>query len=512
MGITTQLSALLAPYCAIPPSFDVMLKGITSDSREVSPQDLFLTSCPPMGEGAPYIEAAVRGGAAAVVRNSPTEEIHMGFLQSPEGHEIPQISLPSLAHRMGPIASSFYQHPSRQFPVIGITGTNGKTTISFLLAQALTALHQPNWVVGTLGYGVWNDLTSSGFTTPMPVGLQKILFEASQQGIKTIAMEVSSHSLVQHRVAGMNFDAAVFTNLTRDHLDFHGDMAHYGAAKKQLLDWPHLKARIINLDDAFGYELAKHYEETLNDKESFLWYAQEASKKNPSPRIFFKNVSYDEKGIEGHVVTPQGELFLKSKLLGVFNGSNLLAAIAVLIHLGYPLKHIENVLPQLHGAPGRMQVMNATTGPKVVIDYAHTPDALESTLKALRPYAKGRVLCVMGCGGQRDPGKRPLMGNVASQHSDVVIITSDNPRFESPEAIIEDIMKGIKKGVSYHVEVDRRKAIEWALENATPLDLILIAGKGHESYQQVKEEFHHFSDEEEVQKWIDAKRGFYEVK
>lgn len=488
------LSALLAPYYDVPEGADRSILNMTSDSRCVVPGHLFVACCPPLGHGEPYITEAVNQGAVAILRQSTTNTAQIRFLPTPQGTQVPEISLPHLAPLIGPIASAFYQHPSQRMTVIGITGTNGKTTISFLLAQAFTALGEPAAVLGTLGCGRWDQLKPSHLTTPMPIELQQLLETEYKEGVKTLAMEVSSHSLTQHRVAGVQFHTAVFTNLSRDHLDYHGTMEEYGLAKKQLFLWPHLKTRVINLDDEFGATLAAEFQ----DQEHVLLYTQQPELAIPQRTIFIREHRYSAHGIEAHVVTPWGDLFLKSPLLGAFNASNLLATIAVLLSVGYSPEQIQPILPQLQGAPGRMQVLAVDGFAKVIIDYAHTPDALQKALQAIRQHSTGQIFCVFGCGGDRDKGKRPLMAQVAEQDSDYVVVTSDNPRCEAPLAIIDDILAGFSNVTKVHTEPDRHIAIQWVLKQAKPQDVILLAGKGHENYQIINDECYHFSDAEQV--------------
>lgn len=497
----TALADLLAPFCELPDMPQCQIQGITADSRQVKPGYLFIASCEPLGDGEPHIQAAILQGAAAVIKLSINDQIEVRYVPSDHQHTIPEISLPDLAPLIGTLAARYYGQPSEAVPVIGVTGTNGKTTISFLLAQALTALEQPSSVIGTVGYGPPAQLQRASLTTPMPVDLQQILASEVALGTKAITMEVSSHSLAQHRVNGIHFDTAVFTNLTRDHLDYHGSMEQYGLAKKALFTWPGLKTRIINLDDAFGLKLAREF---INEG-NVIAYSVDGEHELALPIVEAKQCDYMANGTYIIAVSPWGELQLQSPLLGEFNVSNVLAVVAVLGNMGYKPAQIEAIIPDLVGAPGRMQVVTKPGQPLVLIDYAHTAGALEAALLAIKQHNRGKIFCVFGCGGNRDTGKRSLMGQVAAEFSDIPVVTSDNPRFEPPQAIIDDILCGIKRRTDLHVEVDRRIAIGWALDNASADDIVLIAGKGHEDYQQIDDIFHHFSDYEEVMSLMNAK-------
>lgn len=464
------------------------------DSRQVEPGCLFIASSPPLGDGTPFIEQAIEQGAVAVIQQSEGAKASIDTQHRDNGKSIKYVKIPEIASKIGEIAAIFHEDPSGRVPVIGITGTNGKTTVSFLVAHAIEALGQPTGILGTVGYGFPDQLKKASLTTPMPTTLQALLAEQVEQGAKTIAMEVSSHSLDQHRVAGIQFEMAVFTNLSRDHLDYHGDMASYAKAKRRLLVWPGLKHRLINADDEYGQAFIDEFKDTDN-----TWvYATDPNYDSHLPTIKPLQVTYQETGIEADIVTPWGTGKLSSSLLGAFNLSNLLAVVGVLGIQGYALEQILAIVPQLAAAPGRMQLVYQASLPRVIIDYSHTPAALEAALIATRQHYRARIFCIFGCGGNRDAGKRPMMGEIATRLSDHAIITNDNPRHESPEQIAEDIIAGISKGSDYHVELDRRAAIAYAIQQANMNDVILIAGKGHEDYQQVNDHFHHFSDYETV--------------
>lgn len=464
------------------------------DSRQVAGACLFIASSPPLGDGTPFIKQAVQQGAVAIIQEAEGSEASVFAECDANGKSITYVKMPKIANKIGEIGAIFNDLPSNSLPVIGITGTNGKTTVSFLVAQALEALGKPTGILGTVGYGFPKKLKKASLTTPMPTTLQALMAEQVAQGAKAIAMEVSSHSLDQHRVAGIHFDTAVFTNLSHDHLDYHGDMASYAYAKRRLLVWPGLEHRLINGDDHHGRTFIDEFKDTGN-----TWvYSTKPDYHSTLPMIKPTQVCYQETGLQAEIVTPWGAGVLASSLLGAFNLSNLLAVVGVLGIQGYALDQILAVIPQLASAPGRMQLVYEESLPRVIIDYSHTPAALEAALVATRQHYRARIFCIFGCGGNRDAGKRPMMGDIATRLSDHAIITNDNPRHELPEQIADDIIAGIKKGSDYHVELDRGRAIAYAIQQANMNDVILIAGKGHEDYQQVNDDFHHFSDYETV--------------
>ncbi|SMC26674.1 UDP-N-acetylmuramoylalanyl-D-glutamate--2,6-diaminopimelate ligase [Andreprevotia lacus DSM 23236] len=455
------------------------------DSRKVQAGDVFLAFQGEYADGRSYIDAAIAAGAGAVIWEADD------FTWNP-AWTVPNLAVPQLRAQAGIVASHLLGDPSARLAVIGITGTNGKTSIANWLGQALSALGHQTGVLGTLGNGLYPALIESTHTTLDPVALQQWLGEFAAQGASHVAMEVSSHGLAQARAHGTQFKVAVFTNLTRDHLDYHGTMQQYGAEKARLFDWQGLQAAVINADDAFGAELIKS---------------------TSAPRVYSYGIQGGDiralrigmtlAGLNIDVTTPLGEATIHSRLIGSFNAYNLLACLGVLLALDVPLADAVQVLGQIESAPGRMQRLGGDGKPLVVVDYAHTPDALEkalATLKQLLPQGS-RLYCVFGCGGDRDPGKRPMMGEVACRLADAVVITSDNPRSETPRAIINDIIKGVA-GVpgtgtdNYTIESDRSDAIGDAIALAGPGDVVLIAGKGHENYQEVNGVRHHFDDVE----------------
>ncbi len=475
------------------------VRGMAVDSRRLQPGDAFAAYPGERLDGRKFIAQAVAAGANAVLWERE------GFEWNAEW-KVPNLPVDGLRGQIGEIASQVYGEPSRQLLMIGITGTNGKTSCCHWIAQCLTELGRKTAMVGTLGNGFSGALAPAANTTPDAVSLHALLRDYLADDAECVAMEVSSHGLAQGRVNGVHFDIAVLTNLSRDHLDYHGDMASYAAAKASLFAWPELHYAVLNMDDPFGIELAgklgcsgvqtvgyslegqvgwaRLCAHAFNESDS-AW-AQKNVPTLPNFAVLAQELATDEQGIRFKVVTPWGTAQLSSKLLGRFNAANLLAALAVLLVSGVALEDAVRELGKVESVAGRMQRLGGEGKPLVVVDYAHTPDALEKVLGTLREImgGKNRLICVFGCGGERDRGKRPLMGEVASRLADSVIVTSDNPRGEDARAIIDEIIIGM--GGNYHVIDDRAAAIDAAVRGAQPEDVVLIAGKGHEDYQEIK--------------------------
>ncbi|WP_374440129.1 UDP-N-acetylmuramoyl-L-alanyl-D-glutamate--2,6-diaminopimelate ligase [Pseudomonas panipatensis] len=466
----------------------VLIRELTLDSRAVKAGDLFLAIPGARHDGRAHIADALARGAAAVAYEAE------GAGAMPVT-EVPLVPIKGLAGQLSAIAGRFYGEPSRGIDLIGVTGTNGKTSVSQLVAQALDLLGQRCGIVGTLGSGFHGALESGRHTTPDALALQGTLAHLKQSGARAVAMEVSSHGLEQGRVAALEFDVAVFTNLSRDHLDYHGTMEAYGAAKAKLFAWPGLSCRVINLDDSFGRQLAADAQDSR-----LLSYSLE----DPSAYLFCREARFSDAGVEAQLVTPHGEGLLRSSLLGRFNLSNLLAVVGALLGLDYPLGEILRVLPQLQGPVGRVQRLGGGAKPLVVVDYAHTPDALEKVLLALRPHVHGQLLCLFGCGGDRDSGKRPLMAQVAERFADRVLVTDDNPRSEDSARIIDDIRAGFAKPEAVSFVSGRGEAIARLIASAAAADVVLLAGKGHEDYQEIAGVRHPFSDLQEAAKALAA--------
>ena len=490
-----QQSATLRKLCAgifaIPAEADRELSRLVLDSRAVRAGDVFIALQGHRVDAMDFIDEAIEKGAVAVLWEAATtvSPVPVTFRTTVHGHSVPIIAVKQLLSKVGILADRFYQHPSQKMHVVGITGTNGKTSCCHYLAQVLSS-DQACGLIGTLGTGRFGHLRASQHTTPDALTCHQLLAEMQQQGVVDVAMEVSSHALVQYRVAGISFDGAIFTNLTHEHLDYHGSMQAYGEAKQRLFDLPDLHYCIINVDDPFGRALVKHL--TTRDI-TVLTYGL---KTENSPQICATDLQLSASGIRMQVQTPFGNGTVQVPLLGRFNASNVLAVLGVLLQHGVGLDEAVQRLDKITPVPGRMQVITSTTNFKVVVDYAHTPDALEQALNGLREHTRGKLYCVFGCGGERDTAKRPLMGRLASELADISIITNDNPRHEDPVQILDEIIGGIDINKRHHVRVipDRRQAIATAIQQAQADDVILIAGKGHEDYQIIGSERHVFSD------------------
>ncbi|AJO80503.1 UDP-N-acetylmuramoyl-L-alanyl-D-glutamate--2,6-diaminopimelate ligase [Pseudomonas sp. MRSN 12121] len=467
---------------------DLLIRELTLDSRNVRAGDLFLAVPGGKFDGRAHIADALQRGAAAVAY-----EVE-GATVLPIT-DVPLIPVKGLAAQLSSIAGRFYGDPSRSLNLIGVTGTNGKTSVTQLVAQALDLLGQRCGIVGTLGSGFYGALQSGLHTTPNPIAVQATLADLKNSGAKAVAMEVSSHGLDQGRVTALAFDVAVLTNLSRDHLDYHGTMQAYGAAKAKLFGWADLGCRVINIDDEFGRLLASEEQDSR-----LITYSLE----DPQAYLYCREAQFDDEGVRATLVTPQGEHHLRSTLLGRFNLSNVLAAVGALLGLEYPLDEILRVLPKLEGPAGRMQRLGGGSQPLVVVDYAHTPDALEKVLLALRPHAKGRLLCLFGCGGDRDRGKRPLMAEVVERLADGVLVTDDNPRTEDPLQIFDDIRVGFSAVDKVDFVAGRGPAIAQLIAGASADDVVVLAGKGHEDYQEINGVRLDFSDLVEADRALTA--------
>ncbi len=461
-------------------SADLAITGLVQDSREVTPGDAFVAIAGFGAHGLNFVDAARAAGAAAVLYEPP----------APADLPAPADAIPvvGLRARMGTMADSFHDHPSAAMATVGVTGTNGKTSTVQLLAQAWTLRGQKAGTVGTLGSGVYPKIVPTGFTTPLVLRMHALLAELRDEGASAVAMEVSSHALDQGRVDGVHFDVAVFTNLTRDHLDYHGDMARYGAAKARLFDWPGLRAAAVNLDDAFGRELFA----AVGGKVRALGFSSRGA---AGASVRAEELMLDGSGIR-FLLQAGGQAHpVRSSLLGRFNVDNLLGVATTLFAMGMAPALIADTLSQLLPVDGRMNRIDGDCkAPLVVVDYAHTPDALEQALASLRAHTRGRLFCVFGCGGERDTGKRPQMAAIAERLADCVIVTDDNPRNENGDVIVADIMAGFNEPARVVVQRDRTAAIAQAITQADINDVVLIAGKGHEPYQEINGVRHPFDD------------------
>lgn len=491
--LTQNAAELLKPWIAWPNACPIAISGLSMDSRLTASGDLFIATAGIPEERPRYIAEAIAKGAVAVLRTADADTQSVVFVNDAE-RVIPIVAIPNLAEVAGMIVARYYGNPSAHMTMIGITGTNGKTSCSHFIAQALGQTHKACGIIGTLGFGFPGHLQSGQLTTPGAIELQQQLNCLKQQGAHAIAMEVSSHSLVQHRVSGVAFTIAVFTNLTQDHLDYHGTLENYAAAKRQLFLQPGLRYAVINADDPYGRQWLTEFSTTL----TCYAYSLQPKSSESLPGVYAKNIRLDSHGIRADVETPWGEGRLSSALLGRFNLSNLLASLTTLGILGIPLPQALKALSTVTTVPGRMQAFGGGKLPLVVVDYAHTPDALMQALNALRPHCKGKLWCVFGCGGNRDATKRPLMGKAAEKYSDHMVITNDNPRFEDPGRIIGDIVKGLICPWAVDIEPDRAAAIAHVIGCAEAGDVVLVAGKGHESYQHIQDRKLPFNDAEQV--------------
>ena len=475
-------------------SSNIRITGITTDSRKVKPGDLFIAYTIGEHSSIPYISDAVKTGASAVIAEaSSLPEIYPCA--------VPLFRADELYKVIGIIADRFYDHPSSTMTVIGVTGTNGKTSVSHLMAQSLS-VDQKNicGLIGTLGYGTVDRLIPGLHTTPEAVALQALLADMRDQKIRKVVMEVSSHGLDQFRITGVEFDLAVFTNLSRDHLDYHQSMEAYAAAKRRLFMQYGVKKVVINMDDEFGRKLMAELPHGV-EAAGFTLDMDIYSKHQGKYRLLYgKKLPGLPDMINMVIDTPWGKGVLASGLSGRFNASNLLACIASLCLLDHSLEDAIERLSKCKGIPGRMEIFGGDDLPRIVVDFAHTPDALEQVLSELKASCQGKIYCVFGCGGNRDKGKRPLMGMMAEKYADGIIITSDNPRFENPDEISKDILAGIKSHGHVTLDNDRKRAIQNVIKMASANDVVLIAGKGHESYQEFAGVRHFFSDQDVVRK------------
>ncbi len=475
------------------PAWTAEIKDLNTNSLACQPGDLFIGMPGTRVDGGEFAETAIAAGAvAAIVSPQAATKLKAGDLCI--------IPVPDVVTTCAHVATRFFGQPTQQLQLVGVTGTNGKTTTTHLIDFFLAASQQPTALLGTL-YTRWPGFQQTAVhTTPFAVELQRQLAAAVTAGCGFGVMEVSSHALAQNRVLGCEFAATVFTNLTQDHLDFHPSMEDYFAAKARLFGPPYRKGRaIVNQDDPYGQRLIAQlpadqvWRYSVSDAHADLWMS---------------DLAYGATGVAGQLHTPQGTIAFQSPLVGQFNLANLLAAIGAGLHFGLDLAGMVQALPGFPGVPGRMQQVRAYPEQDitVIVDYAHTPDSLENLLKAARPFIQGDLICVFGCGGDRDRTKRPQMGRIAATLADQVVVTSDNPRTEDPERILADILTGIPDAVSPTVMPDRARAIRTAILQAKPGDGVLIAGKGHEDYQILGTEKIHFDDREQASDALTVRR------
>jgi UDP-N-acetylmuramyl-tripeptide synthetase len=468
--------ATLAPPAADVPALLAKLRAfprrITADSRRVESGVAFAAYPGMHVDGRQFVPDAIARGATAVLWESS------GFAWNREW-QVPHLPVEGLQQRLGAIADFIYGSPSQALWMIGVTGTNGKTSSAHWIAHALDACGRRAGILGTLGNGLVGGLAPATHTTPDAPAVHELLRQFRAAGAKAVAMEVSSHALDQGRVGGVKFDVALFTNLTRDHLDYHQTMAAYGQAKAKLFTWPGLRTSVVNADDPFGQSLI---DSARARGARLLSYGLTLAD------IAASEIRVTADGIALAVNTPWGKAEFASPMVGTFNAQNLLGVLGVLLASDVPIDMATAALSRLQPPAGRMQRLGGNDRPLVIVDYAHTPDALEKVLNALRPAvaATGELICVFGCGGDRDPGKRPEMGHVAARFADRVVVTSDNPRSEDPSAIANAVARGVRDQGHrrWTIEVDRGDAIRKAIGTAKAGDVVLVAGKGHETYQE----------------------------
>jgi UDP-N-acetylmuramoyl-L-alanyl-D-glutamate--2,6-diaminopimelate ligase len=484
-----SLAALLDGIVATLPR-DRGVTDVALDSRAVTPGALFLACRGRSSHGLQYLDAALAAGAAAVLWESGP-----GIATPHVPEDVTAIAVPELARHVGRIADRFFRSPSAALAVHGVTGTNGKTTTAFLLAQALESCGHASAYAGTLGFGRTRALRDSTHTTPDCVSVHRQLADARGLGMRDVAMEVSSHALDQGRVDAVRFRTAIFTNLTRDHLDYHSSMDEYGAAKARLFRTPGLEHRVINVGDAFGRKLAAD----TGAEGTVISVATAAGAWRAERFVVARHVSTKPRGLDLDVETHEGVVNFAASLVGRFNADNLLLALAALLGRGIRLDQAARALATVCAPAGRMEAFHRQGRAVAVVDYAHSPDALAQALAALREHCSGRLWCVFGCGGDRDPGKRPLMAAVVERLADVVLVTDDNPRSENGDAIVADIARGFTDRSRIRVIRDRARAVATALEEAHASDVVLIAGKGHEDYQIYGSERRPYSDRAAVQ-------------
>ncbi|WP_414541834.1 UDP-N-acetylmuramoyl-L-alanyl-D-glutamate--2,6-diaminopimelate ligase [Nostoc sp. CCY0012] len=491
MKLRELLAALDNVDCSGVP--DVEIQGLKTNSHACSLGDLFIGMPGTRVDGGDFWPSAIASGAVASV-------VSVEALQkNPPTNEAVVMSAADMTKACAQLAGAFYGYPGQKLKLVGVTGTNGKTTTTHLIEFLLSQVNLPTALMGTL-YTRWPGFEETAIhTTPFAVELQQQLAAAVDAGCEFGVMEVSSHALAQGRVLGCTFEVGVFSNLTQDHLDYHSDMEDYFAAKALLFSPDYLKGRaIINADDAYGQRLIaslspeRVWSYSVNDRNADLWMS---------------NLSYEPNGVSGMLHTPKGEVAFRSPLVGQYNLENLLAAVGAVLHLGLDLQLVATAISEFPGVPGRMERVQISPDQdiSVIVDYAHTPDSLENLLKAARPFIPGKMICVFGCGGDRDRTKRPKMGKIAADLADVAVVTSDNPRTEDPERILQDVLSGIPDNIQPTVICDRATAIRTAILQAKPGDGVLLAGKGHEDYQILGTEKIHFDDREHARDALQEK-------
>lgn len=459
------------------------IRSLAIDSRKVEKGCLFFAYPGAQADGRDFVRQAQEAGAAAIVYDAADYVL-------PQAITIPAFSVSNLQPQVGVVAHNFFGRACDEMQVFGVTGTNGKTTCCYLLTQALTKLGMQAAMIGTIGVGALGDLSSADHTTPDPIALHKTLADLKAQGITQVCMEVSSHALDQGRVSGVEFFCTLFTNLSHDHLDYHGDMVSYGAAKQRLFTEYFSELVVTNASDELGASLID-----VANAEFIVTYGEGGD-------VYADEVSLTSQGIEIEFEGNGIEFTAKTPLIGAVNVPNIEMLVATLLALSTSVEDIQSILAELAPAPGRMELVRNGSSASVVIDYAHTPDALEKALLSVREHCQGQLWCVFGCGGDRDQEKRPVMGGAADKFADQVIVTNDNPRSEEPSVIAEHIVAGIKG--EYQVVLDRASAIKAAVQQAASEDWVIVAGKGHESTQEIGDQLLEFSDRTFVRELLEV--------
>mgnify|MGYP002700097704 FL=1 len=492
---TVSLGYLLDGWVTIEQDFWV--GAPTVDARNIEQDGVFLAVVGAQLHGLEHAMQAVERNASVIIYD-PAEGGNLLAARLKKQIDIPLLALTRLSEKLSEFAARFYAYPSRELSVIGITGTNGKTSVSHFIAQALNVSHRCG-VIGTLGWGELNDLQKTINTTPDAISVQAQLATVLSQGCSALAMEVSSHGLDQQRVKAVEFSAAVFTNLSHDHLDYHQTMTAYGEAKLALFKMPSLKFVVLNEDDSFSENIVS----VLPPRVEQYGFTRQIGQLK-AQTVVISNQHLSEQGVSFDVKYQGQQAHISSALFGVFNVDNLAATLTTLLAMGDSLDEATIKLKQVSSVAGRMQLLTEHIGqPSVIIDYAHTPEALKLALSSLREHCKGQLKLVFGCGGNRDQAKRPLMGDIASKLADQVIVTNDNPRFENGELIAEQIKAGAKGPASLSIELDRAKAIQQLVASSTSDDIILVAGKGHEDYQQIADQKIPFNDAKQILSALD---------
>ncbi len=490
-----RLSEILSGIAALEPTDDRLIGRLQLDSRQVECGDVFVALPGTLADGRDYILDALHHQASAVLYESQGYQVDKGKSGKEYEGKAPMIGIDGLTHKLSRIASVYFRNPSSALKMVGVTGTNGKTTTTYLTAQALEQLGLSCGYSGTLGSGKIGSLRMSDLTTLDVISMHRQLADFCAMQMAAASLEVSSHGLTQGRVNGIEFDIAVLTNLSRDHLDYHYSMEEYGRAKRKLFDFPSIKAAVVNSDDAFGQNLILYLKRHRSDLRCLTYGLGDADLAPRNLEVSDCEIQFDL-GYQGDSAR------IRVALTGQVNVLNVLATVGVLVAMGYRIGEIAQIMPELSAPPGRMELFtNRPRQPGVVVDYAHTPDALEKALHSLKSLCHGELVVVFGCGGDRDREKRPQMGAIAERLADRVIITDDNPRFESPKRIVEQILQGMRSQPT--VIHDREMAVREAIQSCTSKDLILLAGKGHETRQITGHKARRLSDRELVRELLE---------